>query len=78
MPPLANPRHEAFARALFENKSADEAYALAGYKPHRQNAHRLITKDDIRTRLTELQVAAAKASKVTVESLLAELGSVPR
>ena len=42
MPPLGNPRHEKFVQGLFEGKSADEAYQLAGYKPHRQNAHRLI------------------------------------
>jgi phage terminase small subunit len=36
MPPLENSRHERFVQTLFEGKSADEAYALAGYKPHRQ------------------------------------------
>jgi phage terminase small subunit len=73
MPPLSNPRHEAFVRALFENKSADESYELAGYKPHRQNAHRLMTKDDVRARLSELQQEAQRKSEVSVASLLAEL-----
>jgi hypothetical protein len=71
--PLRNQRHEAFARALFENKSATEAYAEAGYKPDRKNAARLTTKDDIRARLSELQAAAQKASEVTVASLMGEL-----
>jgi len=70
---LSNPRHERFAQALFEGKSATEAYSDAGYKACRQNASRLMTIDDIQTRLAELQAAAAKASEVTVQSLLSEL-----
>lgn len=73
MPLLKNPRHEKFALALAEGKSATDAYALAGYKPCRQNAHRMTTKDDIQARLAEILGAAAKASEVTIESLLSEL-----
>ena len=73
MPLPKNPRHEKFALALAEGKSATDAYALAGYKPCRQNAHRMTTKDDIQARLAEIQGAAAKASEVTIESLLSEL-----
>jgi phage terminase small subunit len=73
VPLLKNPRHEKFALALAEGKSATDAYALAGYKPGRQNAHRMTTKDDIQARLVEIQGAAAKASEVTIESLLSEL-----
>ncbi|HEY1472946.1 MAG TPA: terminase small subunit [Pseudolabrys sp.] len=73
MPPLKNNRHERFALALAEGRSATEAYSQAGYKPCRQNAARLMTKDDIKARLAELQAVAAKKTEVTVESLLAEL-----
>lgn len=73
MGPLRNPRHEAFARALFENKSADEAYMTAGYSENRGNAARLKAKESIQSRVAELQAAAAKASEVTVQSLLNEL-----
>ena len=73
MAPLRNQRHEAFCLALFENKSATEAYVLAGFKPSRQNAARLTTKDDIRARVAELQAQAAVDSKVTVESICREL-----
>jgi phage terminase small subunit len=73
MPVLSNARHERFVQSVFQGKSVDESYREAGYKSHRQNAHRLITKDDIRARLTELQSIAAKASEVTVASVLAEL-----
>src|SRR5262249_18686402 len=69
MGPLRNPRHEAFARALFEGKSATEAYQLAGYHPHDGNAARLRGNERIVTRLSELQEAAAKTSEVTVRGL---------
>jgi len=73
MPTLRNPRHEKFALALSEGKSASQAYVDAGYKPCRQNAARLMTNDDINARLAEIQSAAAKKAEVTIESLLAEL-----
>jgi terminase small subunit-like protein len=73
MPALKNQRHEKFVLALFEGKSATEAYTAAGYKPCRKNAARLTTFDDIKARLAELQNAVAEKSEVTVESLLDEL-----
>jgi phage terminase small subunit len=73
MPSLNNARHEKFCLALLEGKSADEAFVIAGYKKNRGNASRLKANENVLARLTELQAAAAKASEVTVESLLAEL-----
>ena len=73
MAPLTNPRHERFALALFEGKSADEAYVTAGYRENRGNASRLKANECIQTRLIELQQAVAKEQKVTVASLLREL-----
>jgi hypothetical protein len=73
MGPLRNPRHEAFARALFENKSADESYVIAGYSENRGNATRLKAKESIQLRVAELQAEAQRKSEVTVESLLSEL-----
>ena len=73
MPPLPNPRHERFAQALFKGHTADESYALAGYKPNDGNCIRLKGNERLKARLIELQTEAAKASEVTVESLLAEL-----
>jgi hypothetical protein len=69
---LTNPRHELFAQELAKGKSATEAYTL-GYKPCRQNAARLMTNDNIRARLDELQGAVARSTKVTVESICREL-----
>jgi hypothetical protein len=73
VPPLSNPRHERFVQALFEGKSATDAYEQAGYKPDRKNAARLTTNDGVRARLTELQTAVAKNSAITIESICAEL-----
>ncbi len=73
MSPLTNPRHEKFVLAMSEGKSASQAYIDAGYKPCRQNAARLMTNDDIKIRLADLQEAAAKKAEVTVASLLGKL-----
>jgi hypothetical protein len=70
---LKNARHEAFAQAVAKGKSASEAYLEAGFKPHRQNAARLMTKDDVASRVSELQQKVAKKVEVTVESLAGEL-----
>lgn len=62
MPVLPNPRHEQFAQALAKGKTADEAYALAGYTPSRHNASRLTTNDNVRMRVVELQRKTAEKS----------------
>lgn len=73
MPILPNPRHESFARALAKGKTADEAYAQAGYAPNRGNATRMKANESVRKRVDELQGRSAKRVEVTVESLAAEL-----
>jgi Family of unknown function (DUF5681) len=60
---FANPRYELFAQELAKGKSASEAYKLAGYRPCRQNAHRLMTRDDIKQRVAELQTQRETDSK---------------
>lgn len=73
MPVLKNARHEKFAQALAKGLSQDAAYAEAGFKPHRQNASRLMTNDDVRRRVEELQFKAVKKTEITVDSLAQEL-----
>jgi len=73
MPVLPNPRHESFAQALAKGKTADEAYAQAGYSPNRGNATRMKANENIRKRVEELQGRSAKRVEVTVETLAAEL-----
>lgn len=87
MPILPNSRHEQFAQALAKGKTADEAYALAGFKPDRGNASRLQQKDSIRQRVAELleweQTVERKATEkaierlsITKERVLAELAKI--
>jgi hypothetical protein len=73
MPPLRNTRREKFALAVAEGKSFTEAHQIAGYKPCRQNAARLMTFDDIKQRVGELQQTASQKSEITIQSLLEEL-----
>jgi hypothetical protein len=73
MEPLPNVRQEKFVQALFAGKSATEAYALAGYKPHQGNSSRLRWYEMVQSRLHELQGEAARSTKVTLESVCREL-----
>lgn len=76
MPVLKNARHEAFAQALAKGMSRDAAYAEAGYKPHRQAAHRLLTNVDVRARVDELQGAAAEKAEWTAADRLRMLAEI--
>ncbi|WP_051357298.1 terminase small subunit [Azorhizobium doebereinerae] len=76
MAALSNPRWERFAQELAKGSSLDDAYRLAGYSPARQNAHRLMTNDDVRKRVAEIQERGAVRSEVTVASLIAEAEEV--
>lgn len=73
MAPLSNQRHETFALHRAQGKTADEAYKLAGFSPHRGNASRLSSNESILSRVTELQSKAAKKVEVSVEGLATEL-----
>lgn len=87
MPVLKNARHEKMAQGLAKGKTADDAYAEAGFKPDRGNASRLQQKDNIRQRVTELleweQTVERKATEkaidklaITKERVLAELAKI--
>ncbi len=73
MPALANPRHERFAQELAKGKTPEESYRIAGFKPARQNAHRLMTNDDVQTRIADLQERAAIKTELTIASITERL-----
>jgi hypothetical protein len=54
MKPLANPSHEAFARALASGDTQMEAYDATYYKPHSSNASRLANRPEIKARVAVL------------------------
>ncbi|MEW9613742.1 hypothetical protein AB3G45_07900 [Shinella sp. S4-D37] len=70
---MKNARHEKFAQALAKGKTADDAYAEAGFKPDRGNASRLQQKDNIRQRVAELleweQAVERKATEKAIDKL---------
>lgn len=76
MPVLSNPRHEAFAQALAKGKTADEAYAQAGYRPHRGNASTLRANQNVLERLTELQGRAAQKAEWSAADRLKTLSEI--
>jgi hypothetical protein len=73
MTALRNPRHERFVALLLEGKSALDAYEGAGYVADDANSSRLRSNPKVQGRLAELQAEIASETKVTTESLIAEL-----
>jgi hypothetical protein len=78
MAPLRNAKHERFAHELAEGKSMSEAYQMAGYRPNRSHASRLVTNGNIKGRVAELQDAAATETQITIESLIKEAADIQR
>lgn len=73
MSALPNPRHERFAQLQAKGKTADEAYAEAGFKPHRGNASRMSANESVRARVAALQERAAVKIEVTMETIAKQL-----
>jgi phage terminase small subunit len=61
-----------FARELAQGRTATEAYELAGFRHNRQNASRLMSNDDIRARVAELQQDGAQRAAITVALLIGQ------
>lgn len=80
MPALTNPKHEAFCRAYVSGKTAGNAsasYRLAfgkRSKGERVCAARLLQRDNIRSRIAELQANVAKIEATALEIAAEELG----
>jgi phage terminase small subunit len=73
---LTNPKHEKFAEELAKGKPADEAYAIAGYRPDRGHASRLAANGNIRARVEEILGQSAERCGVTVDRITAELAKI--
>jgi phage terminase small subunit len=76
MGPLANQRHERFAQALAQGKTATEAYVLAGYKANDGNASRMKGNERISARVQEIVGRAAERAEVSLERVLRELAAI--
>jgi len=84
MPALKNPRHEAFARAIFAGlfqpnpyPTHGHAYVAVGYRAE-VNASRLLKNAKILDRVRELQQQAAELTKETAEKCVQELNELRR
>ncbi|MDF2797431.1 MAG: hypothetical protein K0R85_175 [Devosia sp.] len=73
---LPNPKHEAFAQARAAGNSADDAYAQAGFRPHRGNAHRLSTNESIKRRVREIVGRVAEKAEWTAADRLKMLADI--
>jgi phage terminase small subunit len=62
-----------FAQELAKEKTADEAYQLAGYTENRGNAARLKANESVTERVKELLAKAAQKHGVTADRLVMEL-----
>jgi Terminase small subunit len=81
MPPLDHPRHEIVAQELAKGETQRAAYINAGYRGDNPraadaSASRLLTKANVKNRVSELQEQAAMTVKITIEGQLAKLEEV--
>ena len=70
MPHLDNLRHEKFCRYIVRGRTADKAYADAGYRPHRGNAARLRAKETVNARIAELRIEWERREQLTVQMVI--------
>ena len=73
MPKLQNPRHEAFAAALAEGASQDEAYEDAGFSPGNGHASRLAGLQGVAERVAELRAERPDLSGATPQAVIVAL-----
>jgi hypothetical protein len=84
VPALKNQRWELFCRNLVEGAKlgwpASQAYIRSGYKADdataRANASRLLAKDSIKMRLSELTAPTVKRTRTTIDSLAKQFDDV--
>jgi len=73
MPALSNQRQERFCQLVKQGVPPFKAYPLAGYKPNNGAPYRLAENGRVKRRIAELTKAMAMKTRVTVESITAEL-----
>jgi hypothetical protein len=73
MPPLENPRHEAFCNFIVKGYGKEDAYEEAGFTPGFDHANRLYQRNDILKRIAELRTEQTDISGATPRAVIAEL-----
>jgi hypothetical protein len=70
MPMLKNSRRERFAQLLAGGKTAIDAYDQAGYRRNDGNAAAMAKKEEIKSRVMEINGLAAQRAAITKEKLI--------
>lgn len=73
MPALPNQRQERFCQLVKQGVPKLRAYDLAGYRPNHGAPYRLAENVRVKRRIAELTKGLAMKTRVTVESITAEL-----
>ncbi len=68
-----NDRQRKYVQGIVSGLSQYDAYASAGYKPHRANCWLLYKRPNIQAALNELREHTLRHTKVTAESVVAKL-----
>ena len=76
MPPLRNPRREAFAQHLAAGTKLFDAYEQAGFTSPRGNANRLEREPEVQTRVAELRSQINPADISNLEYIAAKVRDV--
>jgi phage terminase small subunit len=74
---LKNPRRERFAQLLASGKTAKDAYEIAGYKPSESNGAWLARKEEISSRVAEINNETLERERATA-TVAAERAAVTR
>jgi phage terminase small subunit len=73
MPALKNPKHELFAKYIFDGMNQGDAFEKAGYSRHDASASRLRKNANIDKRIAELQQIEAVAAGLSKSWVIANL-----
>lgn len=73
MPVLKNAKHEAFAQAMANGRTAADAYVAAGFNPSRSAASRLSTNVNIKRRIDEIKVRVSEKAEWSAADRLLSL-----
>jgi len=73
LPPLTDPRHEAFAVARARGANRTAAYVEAGFAPHRSGASKLAKKPKMTSRIAELDREGAMIRQASVKETIVHL-----
>lgn len=73
---LENERHEKYRQLRASGKGRDESFAEAGYTPSPNNAARLASRQDVKSRIAELMANAISRVEIDIAAVVQELAHI--